>query len=244
MYNVLLEYYDELFPVESSRLDFVEDLCEATEVDRSQCAILDIGCATGAFALSLARRGFNITGIDLDPGMIQSACRRNSGSLTNARFFTMDMRDVSSHFKHGGYSIITCLGNTLAHLGSSEEIVTFLGHLRDLLLPNGIFAFQLVNFDYLRAAGLNELPPIISPRARFERHYTPLEGGLLSFETTLYSSSDQKVMSNQVPLYPIGINEMKASLGAAGFGELELYADFSNAPFQSDSLGVVGATRR
>ena len=71
-YDDLLEYYDELFPVEKKRIDFIESLSGLKSL-----RVLDMGCATGATALYLARRGMDLVGIDCNETMIQSANRRN-----------------------------------------------------------------------------------------------------------------------------------------------------------------------
>ena len=40
---------------------------------KKQLKILDVGCGTGFFSILLAREGYEVTGIDLTPGMIRGA---------------------------------------------------------------------------------------------------------------------------------------------------------------------------
>jgi SAM-dependent methyltransferase len=44
-------------------------------------SVLDAGCGTGRVAMELARRGHEVVGVDLDPGMLATA-RRNAPDLT------------------------------------------------------------------------------------------------------------------------------------------------------------------
>src|SRR6266508_3513622 len=44
---------------------------EITRVSPPQGFLLDVGCYTGAEALLLARRGFQVVGVDLSPKMIE-----------------------------------------------------------------------------------------------------------------------------------------------------------------------------
>ncbi len=53
--------------------DLVEAIMVGPEGQAGDAAILDAGCGTGRVAIELARRGFSITGIDLDPTMISRA---------------------------------------------------------------------------------------------------------------------------------------------------------------------------
>jgi ubiquinone/menaquinone biosynthesis C-methylase UbiE len=48
--------------------------------------VLDVGCGDGAFSLTLARRGAEITGLDRDPVMIAAARRRAEIEKTPAQF--------------------------------------------------------------------------------------------------------------------------------------------------------------
>lgn len=245
MYDGLLEYYDEIFPLESERIAFVEALGGNGPEGggKSPRILLDVGCATGVFGIAMARRGFDVTGIDVDSAMIQSACRRNGEPRSNARFFCMDMRSVAKNFPAGRFDIVTCFGNTLAHLEDGAAIGDFIGQIETLACPTGVFAFQLVNYDSVRERDLNALPTIETPRATFRREYRPMTDGRISFETTLISSSGQVVMKDSVPLYPVGQEELRSLLSAAGFSAVEFFASFDGSPLAGDSLGLVGVAR-
>jgi SAM-dependent methyltransferase len=53
-------------------------------------SILDAGCGTGRIAVELARRGFDVVGVDADPGMLEAA-RRKGPHLT---WIEADLVDV------------------------------------------------------------------------------------------------------------------------------------------------------
>ncbi len=52
--------------------------------------VLDVGCGPGRHSLALARRGFDVLGIDLSPDFVALA----QANDTTARFETMDVRDL------------------------------------------------------------------------------------------------------------------------------------------------------
>ncbi len=248
LYDNLLEYYDELFPVEPSRISFIEGVVNSKLMSKNEgearAKVLDVGCATGTFALALMRLGMDVTGIDLNSAMIQSACRRNPEPRTNARFFCMDMLEIGDTFAAGRFDLCLCLGNTLVHLESPKTISRFLKQVRSVVRPGGVFVFQVVNYERVLAEDLTHLPTIESPRARFEREYRRREDGRISFEGTIFSSSGQPVFRDRVALYPATPVELVELMRQAGFGKVDLYDDFSGDTMRGNSLGVVGVAAR
>ncbi len=79
--SVDLDKYDARWDALAARGESVHG--EADAVDRVVAAmsipvtrILDAGCGTGRLAIELARRGYEPTGVDLDPDMIERARRK------------------------------------------------------------------------------------------------------------------------------------------------------------------------
>jgi SAM-dependent methyltransferase len=206
--------------------------------------VLDVGCATGTFALTLMRRGMDVTGVDLNTAMIQSACRRNPEPRTNARFFMMNMMEVGNSFAHGRFDLVLCLGNTLVHLDGPDQIRSFVRQARDLLRPGGAFVFQTVNYAKVLSDDVMRLPTIETARARFEREYRRRDDGRLSFEATIFSSNGQPVFRDRVALYPATPNELAELIKECGLKRLDLFEDFAGDTLKGSSLGVVGVAYR
>lgn len=238
LYDNLLEYYDEIFPLDQDRIDFVQDLVMggAGAIPK----ILDVGCATGTSSLALMRRGMDVTGIDLNSAMVQSACRRNPEPRTNARFLCMNMMEISKFFPPRAFDAVLCLGNTLVHLPGPEEIGEFFKKVRGVLKDGGVFVFQVVNYRKVLDEALDHLPTVETVRSRFERKYRHGADGRIAFEGTIFSSSGQVVFRDTVQLYPATEDELSSLARAAGFGSVDFFSDFSRSPASQASLGLVG----
>lgn len=52
--------------------------------------ILELGCGDGALSCLLASEGFDVTGVDISPGMIEEAKRRAESETSSARFEVAD----------------------------------------------------------------------------------------------------------------------------------------------------------
>jgi 2-polyprenyl-3-methyl-5-hydroxy-6-metoxy-1,4-benzoquinol methylase len=74
-------------------------------------AFIDVGCGPGRHSLELARRGMQVTGIDVSQDFIEIAQRSSAAeSLSNANFQRLDARDLINHASlHAKFDFAICL---------------------------------------------------------------------------------------------------------------------------------------
>jgi len=82
--------------------------------------ILDIGAATGAFSIPLARRGFDVTHVDLAPNMLELA-RQKSKGLPNICFIEANAADLSQ-FADQSFDLVLNLDGAISFCGSDAEV--------------------------------------------------------------------------------------------------------------------------
>lgn len=175
-WSSLAPFYDVLFPPGRPQLDFI--CAVAARMLYPGRRLLDLGCATGGYALALAERGFIVTGVDLSEEMIrlarsraaQWAAGRGGRRLTDGKerrgpepaFFVGDMTDLESvpGLNPATFDLVICLGNTLANALSAAELGATLGEMARVLVRGGKAIIQVVNYDRLAATGETRLPPI------------------------------------------------------------------------------------
>ncbi len=92
--------------------------------------VLDAGCGTGRLAIELDRRGFDVTGVDLDPTMLESA-RSKSSSVTWHLADLSDVRLASS------FDVVVLAGNVMIFLAPGTEAAT-IANLAEHLRPGGL----------------------------------------------------------------------------------------------------------
>jgi SAM-dependent methyltransferase len=243
LYDNLLEYYDELFPVEEKKIDFITRELYRYGPHSGLPKALDVGCATGSIDFALIKRNLLVTGIDNNVSMIQSACRRNPEPKTKARFFCMDMLEAAKILAPASFNGVLCLGNTLVHLKSPEEISAFFRGARRLMQSDGVLILQLVNYDKILADGITQLPSIETLRCTFERNYALLPDGRIKFNGTVYSSNRVAVFRDQVELYPLRSKELRKLLEQEGLMDIVFFSDFDGQPFDGSSFGLVAVAR-
>lgn len=107
--------------------------------------VLDLGCGGGLHALEFARRGYRVTGVDVEPSAIALARKRNSEAGRDARFEVLDIeRDDLSPL--GIFDLIYAIGNVLSHV-AKDRLGRVLEEILNVLDRRGVFVFDLLSLD-------------------------------------------------------------------------------------------------
>jgi ubiquinone/menaquinone biosynthesis C-methylase UbiE len=98
---------------------------------------LDLGCGTGALAVLLARRGAEVTAIDISPAMLRQAARRvrEEGLEDRVALRELGAVDLDTAFPDASFDVVT---STLvfSELSADERAYT-LAECRRILRPGG-----------------------------------------------------------------------------------------------------------
>ena len=109
--------------------------------------VADLGCGPGAHALALARRGYEVVGVDGSPRMVQVARTRAAHDQVDVTF---DVHDVSAPLRFADAS----LGGVLAILVVQHlpHPAAFITEIRRCLRPGGILVLNLPAYAWLWSA--------------------------------------------------------------------------------------------
>jgi glycine/sarcosine N-methyltransferase len=239
-YASISAYYDRIFPTDAKALCFLDSRVEPGS------RILDIACGTGGYSLALAERGHRVIGVDLDRAMILSARHKARDADEAPDFRVMDMLCLAENLDPG-FDLIFCIGNSLVHLATDEQIGQLLSDCRVLLRPQGVLVLQIINYDRILAQGLTHLPTLRDEDLEFLRFYeVDPAGGVVIFRTELRvgREDEQRVIRNQIPLRILGEQPLRRLVRTAGFENLELFGDFEGRPFGPESLPLILSARR
>ena len=131
-------------------------LCHLLPLGDPAGSILDAGCGTGRVAIELDRRGYDVVGTDLDPGMLDTAREK----APHVDWMLGDLVDVDLGRT---FDLIAMPGNVMIFVAPGTE-ASVLQNLADHLEPGGLLVagFQLgpdklalVDYDaHATAAGL------------------------------------------------------------------------------------------
>jgi len=250
-YTSIVSYYDEVFPYQAPQKAFVESF----NVHDYNAALLDVGCGTGSLVLNLADRFGTLIGIDPDKEMLHLAQlkalkfkadhRDSLEELGHWVFKQGGMLDISNEFASQTFSTVLCLGNTLVHLSSPEEVRSFLEGAFEILRPGGLLMIQIINYDRIINQELKGLPTIENEKVRFERvyHYDS-SPGFISFQTKLTIKESGEEIENEIPLLGLRPNQLKTLMLESGFSGLEEFGNFKKDAFGPDSQPYILVGRK
>jgi SAM-dependent methyltransferase len=143
----LAEYYDQLFTFhlpwfETARRRILGQILPKVE---SAC---DLCCGTGPTALSFARRGVRVTGVDLSPVMCRLAREKARRAGLPLRVIRADMREFRLPEP---VDLITCEFDALNHVARKEDLRQVAQAVSRALRPGGHFYFDVTAWRFGRS---------------------------------------------------------------------------------------------
>jgi 2-polyprenyl-3-methyl-5-hydroxy-6-metoxy-1,4-benzoquinol methylase len=105
--------------------------------------ILDIGCGTGRHAIELAKRGYNVTGVDLSESQLDRAREKARQASVNVKFLKCDARQLPFNNEFG-LVIMLCEG-AFPLMETDERNYQILENAATALKPGGTFIFTTLN---------------------------------------------------------------------------------------------------
>jgi SAM-dependent methyltransferase len=136
-YEAMAPVYDD-FTAHHDYEGWLTDLLAALERRELQGnRLLDVACGTGKSFLPMLPRGWEVTGCDISPAMIELA-REKAGDAV--RLTVANMLELP---KFGEFNLVWALDDAINYLLSSEELERALTGMRENLAPTGLLLFDV-----------------------------------------------------------------------------------------------------
>lgn len=136
-YEAMAPVYDDFTAHYESEL-WLADLIKALERNGLQGQrLLDVGCGTGKSFLPMLPQGWQVTGCDISPSMLEIA-REKAGDAVSLH--TADMLALP---RFGEFDLVWALDDAINYLLSTEELQRALAGMRENLAPTGLLLFDV-----------------------------------------------------------------------------------------------------
>ena len=105
--------------------------------------ILEVGCASGGICIPLAKKGFDVTGIDFSEKMIEKAKEnKRKYKIKNLKLKLLDVRELKEKNK---YDHVLGLFNLLTYTNKEEDRKKMLKNMITALKPKGVLIMDMAN---------------------------------------------------------------------------------------------------
>lgn len=102
--------------------------------------MLDLACGTGTMTEEMAKRGYDLLGVDYSEGMLSQAMEKKFQHSLPIQYVCQDMRQLELY---GTVDVTICTLDSLNHLASFDEVETVFRRVWNVTEPGGIFLFDM-----------------------------------------------------------------------------------------------------
>lgn len=217
------EFYDQLAGEYDDMVRFRDRLTGEEEIMKNWQrrygfrTALDAGCGSGLHTLALSAAGIKVTGVDLSAGMIQKA--QENARLTDSQdvsFYRSSFSRLPDCLRNQQFDAVFCLGNTLAHCLTEEELATAIKSFFLLCRADAILVLQLLNYKKI----LGERQRIVACSGNTKKEYVrfyDFGGQLINFNILTIDLNNQAYRLQTMRLNPITGETLHPFLKSAGF---------------------------
>ncbi len=235
--------------------DFVEQCFDRFLTARPRM-VLDLACGTGSMTLSLARRGYDMIGVDGSVDMLSVAYDRMAQESEPVRVLYLQ-QDMRAFELYGTVGAVTCCLDSVNYLLSVKDVRACFCCVHNYLDPDGLFLFD-VNTPYKFKNIYGDLSYIledeIAPTAEGEKpravycgwqNFYDEQSGICQFDLSLFEEmpDGSYIRSDEHQKERCYTEaQLKTLLEECGFEFLGMWSDFSfSAPTANTERWYIAA---
>ena len=201
---------------------------------------LDTACGSGLHTIILNLLGVSTTGTDISMPMLKNA-RINARQLgINPVFIRAPLEDLSIIFNRK-FDVIFCLGNTIPHILSRDNLYTIFKGFLKLLTKQGKLIIQLLNYSKILA----EKERIVSINKNMNQVYVRFYDFMDSFIRfnvlrINWKNQQPRYFLKSTYLYPYRFSDLQILLNKADFLTISTFGNMKFALFdENESQNLV-----
>lgn len=245
-YGVFSEFYDAL--TANVSYDTVSQVLSSllTRYGKSRGFLLDLACGTGSVSVRLAKKGYEVIGVDLSPEMLSEAQNKAYSAGQNILFLCQDMTALDLY---GTVDAAVCTLDGLCHLPNEESVQAALRKVSLFMNPGGVFLFDVNSVYKHRAVLGNNTFVYDTDDVYCVWQNTLLSDGVtvqmdLDFFEPVSDAGDYVRQSERFTERAYPRETLEAMIKKAGFTVLDVFDGYSGKPAHDTSERLLFAVRK
>lgn len=222
--------------------DYICELLQDSAIN--QGLILDLGCGTGSLTEILAKRGYDMIGIDCSEEMLEIAAQKKETSGLDILYLNQDMREFELY---GTVRAILCICDSLNYITEEEELLSVFRLVNNYLDPKGLFVFDLNTvYKYKELLGDRVIAENREECSFIWENYFYEEEAINEYDLTLFIKEEANRYHKYEELHyqrAYELNHVIALLEKAGLTFITVFDAFTKNPPSKDSERVYVVAR-
>lgn len=232
----ILEYYDELYPLESAKIDFFRKLNKLPE---KNFKLLNLASGTGTLEIMLSKDGFDTTGLEIDEILLKAASLKLRKPMSNVRFLKISASEMGDFLGRDFYDAVSCLNGRILFAFNDDLLLKIFQTIRGLLRYGGKFIIELYNLEKLKNG--TETIKLLSHslRAEFITHIFMRGAQCYINQYVETANGETCALLKTEEIKALMPDEIKQISKKCGFLKCDFYEDFLDKPFTKDSEKLI-----
>ncbi len=232
-YDIFIDWEDRL-KREDPFFQHIFRECLATSV-------LDLGCGSGGHALYWGDMGMNMVGVDSSAEMVKHAEALAEQQKLDIEFHCLPMTNFAKRIQQQFDSVV-CVGNTLPHLLTLEDLLLCFEDVAASLKPSGAAVFHCLNYQRILDVKKRDLPVksrIVNDNEYVFCRYYEFGSPHLTFHfvTAVKENGAWRSHSRQLLHHPWRRDELVRLAKQAGFTQIMQYGGYDFSEFSETESG-------
>jgi ubiquinone/menaquinone biosynthesis C-methylase UbiE len=198
--EVYFEVYNQILPEELTirQTDFIENKLKLKPGDK----VFDLCCGHGRHSIELAKRGYNVTGQDLNKYFLDIAKSNADASNVSINWIHDDMRNINFENE---FDAVICIFTAFGYLENDEEDEKVIIGAGRSLKKGGRFFIEMGSRDWIvrNFAENNELTFENGVVEKTTRKFDHLQGKNFDYRTFTWPDGRQKEVIQEVRMYTV-----------------------------------------
>ncbi|GAA0461538.1 class I SAM-dependent methyltransferase [Streptomyces stramineus] len=201
---------------------------------RPGARVLDLGCGPGVFTVPLARRGFDVTGVDRSPAMLERARKRSADAGVTARYVQADMREYG---QPGAFDVVLNMFTSFGYFEDPADNARVLRTMHSCLAPGGTLVLDLAGKELLAR---KVVPPKVVQRGDdlLVQTDTVLDDWARLRSDWVLVRGDRVTRASLV-WFMYSAVELRQMAEEAGFAGVEFSGGFDGRPYDQDAERLI-----
>ncbi|EJL41192.1 methyltransferase domain-containing protein [Brevibacillus agri] len=191
---------------------------------KSTGRVLDLCCGSGRHSRALARRGYEVVGVDLSPVLLQLAEEQNT--YPQLSFARCDMRHIPYRDE---FDIVVNLFTSFGYFSSDEENAQVVRNMAQALKVNGEVVIDYLNPAYVKQHLVPHSTKEVSGMLIEEKRWIEDEAVKKRILIRDDPAAQPREYLEQVRLF--SVEQMTAMLELAGFGQIQVFGNYQFEPY-------------